>query len=257
MFPVFSGRQCQLQSSFVGFVGVRDLHLWGGDDRGVDSTSICTQTAPPPSLPQEVAGKWQLCVCCGVSCFEMSILIRFGFIFWGLLCRLGSCQPCGMRALSFDFFFWNLICQLEVVTAVDPLIPISPPEHFCFPVLIFFPLWVGGHRVANSVTHQQGYTFNTSDANSLSKGTARRTWDLLWHERSGFLEPYLICSMIVYVVQSTWASELLRWRVDTERWKKRREWGRLTVSGINCVCWGRDWFAEWGWWACSSPVIVA
>lgn len=30
---------------------------------------------PSPSLPQEVAGKWQLCVRCCVSCFEMSILI--------------------------------------------------------------------------------------------------------------------------------------------------------------------------------------
>ena len=131
--------------------------------------------------------------------------------------KLGSCQPCGLRVLSFDFFFFsflvNLICQLKVVTAVASLIPIPPPKHLCLLVWIFFS-WARGHRKSNSLIHQQGYTFSTSDANSLSVKSSQEdlgsfvAWEWLLEMCIWILNIFL--HMTVAVLQTTWASELVK-----------------------------------------------
>ena len=202
---------------------MRDLHpsgAGGGRCGGISSTSICTQTAPPPSLPQEVAGKWQLCVCCCVSCcFEMSILIRFGFIFWGLQASLDPANHVVRESFRSTFFlvFSKLNLSTEVVTAVESLIPIPPPKHLCLLVWIFFS-WARGHRKSNSLIHQQGSTFSTSNANSLSVKSSQEDLGsfVAWEWLLGILLYMCIwilnifLHMTVSVLQTTWASELVK-----------------------------------------------
>lgn len=70
-----SRSQCQEQASFVALPGAGDLPPSGWRGDRFHHLHLYTGR-PSPSLPQEVAGKWQLCVrCCVSCCFEMSILI--------------------------------------------------------------------------------------------------------------------------------------------------------------------------------------